>query len=147
MIIGFSFNKISAQRKEIPNKSININNNVQIKDIDKEELKYKKGKEAGIKVLFEFKSSYESESGKNDIGEIVLEGELIDAEEQKIADEAVKQWKKDKKIDPSIIKPVMDAILARCNIEAIVVSREISLPPPLPMPRVADKAQGQQYIG
>ena len=46
----------------------------------------------------------------------------------------------------------MDSILARATIEAVVISREISLPPPIPFPKVSDRQDkpvqpNQPYIG
>ena len=50
--------------------------------------------------------------------------------------EAEKQWKKDKKIPKEIVEEMMSHILSKCNIEALLMSREINLPPPIPLPKV-----------
>ncbi|MCX6709582.1 MAG: hypothetical protein NTV63_01340, partial [Candidatus Woesearchaeota archaeon] len=94
-----------------------------------------------LKIMFEFKSAYEP-----GLGEVVFEGELIDVEEDKIAEDALKQWKKDKTISQVLARPIIDSILARSTIESVIVSREIGLPPPIPVPRVSEKTN-QQYIG
>jgi hypothetical protein len=35
--------------------------------------------------------------------------------------------------------PVLNSILAKCNIQAIILTREVNLPPPIPLPKVQFK--------
>ena len=52
----------------------------------------------------------------------------------------IKQWAKDKKLDKPIMNVVLNNILAKCNVQAICMSRDIGLPPTIPMPRVRWKS-------
>lgn len=143
MIIGFGFSKISVERKKVPAGEMKVNNNVQIKTLDKAEIAGPKKENTGLKAAFEFKTVYEPA-----IGEIVIEGELVLLEPAKVAEEALKQWKKDKSITKELIREVMDTILSKATVESVVLSREIGLPPPIPVPKVSDATpQKQQYIG
>ena len=46
---------------------------------------------------------------------------------------------KDKKIPKEVMTPVLNNILAKSNVEALVLSRELNLPPPIPLPKVEVK--------
>ena len=50
--------------------------------------------------------------------------------------EILKSWKKDNKVDKDILGPIYNTILSKCNVQAIVLSRDIQLPPPIPLPKV-----------
>jgi hypothetical protein len=144
MIIGFGFSKISVERKKVPAGEMKVNNNVQIKTLEKAEIAGPKKENTGLKATFEFKTSYEPA-----IGEILIEGEIVLLEQAKVAEEALKQWKKDKSITKELIREVMDTILSKATVESVVLSREIGLPPPIPVPKVSEnpEKQKQPYIG
>jgi hypothetical protein len=144
MIIGFGFNRISAERKNAPKEKMQVNNNVEIKNIEKGDINSPKKGLSAIKFSFVFKSTYEPA-----VGEIIIEGEVIDLQQDKIVDETLKQWKKDKHVKPEVMTAIMNEILARATVESVVTSRAISLPPPIPIPKVGPKAEekGNQYIG
>jgi len=133
-IIGFNILKIEAERSPETKGKISINNNIQIKDIEKTELFLGKSKQEGLRFRFEYVSSYEPK-----IGKITLTGDLVAVEEKEKASEIVEGWKKNKKISTEIMAPVINSILNRCNIQAILLSREIGLPPPVQLPKVQVK--------
>jgi hypothetical protein len=130
-IVGFNFNKISAERKDGVKGKINISNNVAITKIGEHDLHMDKGKQDSLKFSFQFTSKFEP-----GLGNITLEGDLIIIEESKKAKEILDNWKKDKKVSKDIMTDVLNTILARCNIEALIISKELALPPPIPLPKV-----------
>jgi hypothetical protein len=130
-IVGFNFSKISVERKATPSGKVSINNNVAIKNVDKTDLSLGKSKQAGLKFTFEFKVNYEPK-----IGQIILEGDVLDLEEEKMVTDTVAEWKKSKKIPQGMMRAVLNTILSRSNIQALILSREINLPSPIPLPRV-----------
>ena len=127
-IIGFNFNKVMVERKSMVKGNININNNISIKDIDKMDITFAKDDQQGLKFSFEFVSKYDP-----DIGEIRILGEVIVLEPKKKAEDIAKQWKKDKKIDAAVMNPIFQAALEKCHIEALILSRDVNLPPSLPL--------------
>jgi len=135
VIIGFNFNKILVQRQSILKGKINIKNNVTIKNVEKSSLFLGKGKQEGIKYSFEFTSKYEP----NSVAEIVLEGEILSVEESEKAKEILESWKKNKRIPNETMANVLNNILTRCNIEALILSRDANLPAPIPLPKVQVK--------
>ena len=86
----------------------------------------------GGSSTYEFKSKFEP-----NIGEIVFEGEVMDLEDAKTTEAVLKGWKKDKKLPDELMSVVLNSILAKCNIQALVLSRDMNLPPPLKLPKVA----------
>ncbi|MAG08078.1 hypothetical protein CMO89_01285 [Candidatus Woesearchaeota archaeon] len=133
-VIGFNYNTISAVRKPVPKGEVKINNNVSIKDVETQHVQLGKTKQETLKVSFEFISKYEP-----NFGEIKLEGDIIFAEDEKIIKEVSDEWKKNKKLSKEVLTNVMNNVLGRCNIQAMVLSRDINLPPPLPLPKVQSK--------
>jgi hypothetical protein len=133
-IIGFNLAKIEAERSPQVKGKISIKNNVQIKEIENADLFLGKSKQAGIRFSFEYISTYEPSAGK-----ILLKGDLLAVEEEEKVKEIVSGWKKDKKISPEIMAQVINNVLSRCNIQAIILSREIALPAPVQLPRVQVK--------
>ncbi|MEM0231196.1 MAG: hypothetical protein QXW00_00215 [Candidatus Woesearchaeota archaeon] len=146
MILGINFVKISAENKKRVAGQLQVNNNVQIKGVENAEIGGSQKNSGGIKVSFTFTTTYTP-----DIGLIELEGELIAVEKKEVAESAVKEWKKSKTLLKELVKEIMDAILARATVEAVVISRELSLPPPIPFPRVNEQQSEQkgsnEYIG
>jgi len=130
-IVGFNFSKISVEKKESVKGKISINNNITITNVEKKDLILGVAKQDGIRFEFEFTSKYEPK-----FADIILGGEVLylgDAEEvKKVMDE----WKKSKNIPKDVKVQVINAALTKCNIEALILSKEVNLPPPIPLPSV-----------
>ena len=131
-MLGINFSKIEAIRKAPVRGKISINNNIAIKDAKKQELKIQ-DKES-VKIEFEFTAKYEPE-----IGSITIEGDTVIVDTTEKIKEVLDQWKKDKKLPEELLSQVMNGLLSKCNIEAIVLGREVGLPPTLNMPKVKVK--------
>jgi len=110
---------------------ISINNNVSIKDVVEVDLALGKAKQKALKFTFEFTSKYEPK-----VAEILLRGELLYLGDERKIKEITDKWKKDKKIPKDVTKVLLDHVLAKCNIQALILSKDINLPPPIPMPKV-----------
>ncbi|HLC47413.1 MAG TPA: hypothetical protein VJI75_06845 [Candidatus Nanoarchaeia archaeon] len=128
---GFGFTRISVEKKENIKGKINIKNNVAIKEIERTEVSFGKSMQPVLKFIFEYRSDYEP-----GIGSIVLEGNLLDVQDDKLIDDVIRVWKKDKRINNDILTPIINNILTRCNVESLLLSREVNLPPPIPLPKV-----------
>ncbi|MBD3313743.1 hypothetical protein GF345_04845 [Candidatus Woesearchaeota archaeon] len=135
-IVGFGFTKMLIQRKSEVKGKVNINNNVSIQDVEETDLSLGTAKQKGLKIFFEFKSEYQP-----DIAEILFEGHVLDVEDPKELAEITKGWKKDKKLPKTIMEPVVNSVLMKCNIQALIMSKELNLPPPIPLPKVGGKKQ------
>ena len=144
MIVGFGFTKLSAEKKEAAKGKIDINNNVSVKEAKEDSFFIGKDKQGIIKFTFEFTSKYEPA-----IGTILFEGEILYLDEPKKIKEILNSWKNDKKISPEIMANLLNTILTKCNVQALILSQEINLPPPIPMPKVqiAPPQEKENYIG
>lgn len=143
MIVGFGFTKLSAEKKEAAKGKIDINNNVSIKDIKEDSFSFGSNKQNVIKFIFEFTSKYEPS-----VGSILFEGELLYMEDPKKTKEILASWKKDKKVPKELMAGLLNTILTKCNVQALILSQEINLPPPIPMPKVQIAQQAEKnYIG
>ncbi len=129
-IIGFSFTKMQAEKRSPVHGQININNNVAVTDLQDANLSMAQSKK-GLKLLFAFTSTFEP-----DLGSLQLDGEVILLEDTKVAEELLSNWQKSKSLPPELMPIVLNAILERCNIQALIMARDIGLPAPIPLPKV-----------
>lgn len=142
-IVGFNFSKIDVVRKEkTVTGNISINNNVAIKNIEEADLSIGKDKQDVLKFSFEFNSKYEPE-----IGNISLGGSLLLLDDSKKIKDILSNWKKDKKIAKEVMAGILNTVLAKCNVQALILSQEVNLPPPIPLPKVDTSKGSKEYIG
>jgi len=130
-IVGFEFTKINVQKKDLAQGKINISNNVGIIDIQRSDLEIGKSKQSGIKFIFEYRSLYEPNFAKIELG-----GTILYLTDEKSSKEIFESWEKEKKIKQDIAEKIINAILTKANIQSILLSNTVNLPPPVPMPKV-----------
>ena len=95
-----------------------------------------------MKFTFEFTSKYEPK-----LGTILLGGDVLFLTDSKKSKEILDGWKKDKKVPKEIMAGILNTVLARCNIQALILSQEVNLPPPIPLPKVKVGNKDKNYIG
>jgi hypothetical protein len=130
-IMGINFTKIDVEKKSSPKGKVNISNNVSLTNIEKVNLNFVDDKNEALKMSFNFESKFEPE-----LGHIKLLGEVIFMAQKSKAEELLSQWQKDKKIDADVMTVVLNNVLNKCNIEALILSKEIGLPAPIPLPKI-----------
>jgi hypothetical protein len=136
-VIGFSFTKMLIEKVNPVKGKISINNNVGIKGVEETKLNINDNRKA-LKINFEFTSTYEP-----NIGKIFLEGEVIYLIDKDRAEEALKNWKKNKKVEREMMTNVLNNVLAKCNVQALILSKDMNLPPPIPLPKVNEEKDGK----
>jgi len=130
-IVGFNFTKIEAEKKDVIKGKINVNNNVAIKDVKEKKISLANDKQKVLSFTFEFIAKYDP-----DIGLIKFVGDVLLMEETKKAKELLDGWKKDKKMPKEIMPVILNTVLNKCNIQALILSEQINLPPPIPLPKL-----------
>jgi hypothetical protein len=130
-VVGLQINKIVVDKIAPVKGKVSVNNNVAVKDVEKTDLTFGSSKQDAVQFKFEFKASYEPK-----IATMTFEGVVTYFDTPAAIEDIMKGWKKDKKVAPEIMSGVLNSILTRCNIEALLLSREVNLPPPIPMPKV-----------
>lgn len=141
-IIGFNFEKISAEReipKEVKDK-LEINSNINIKDIIQEKVEIVKDK-LPLKFSFEFLITYNPQVAK-----ILFQGFAILLFDKEKAKEILKKWK-NKKIEDDIRIPLFNFILTKCNIRALQLEEELNLPLHIPLPKIQANQNNKSYTG
>lgn len=122
-----------VERKDGPLGKMKVNNNLALKKLEKVPLSLA-GTENCLKLSFNFEANYEPK-----IGDIKLDGYILYMEKEEKMDEFMEHWKKDKKLPKEVMQGLMNNILSKCSVESVMLSREINLPPSIPVPRVTVK--------
>jgi len=130
-IVGFNFTKILVEKKTGIKGKVDIKNNVSVKSVESTDLSLGTSKDKALKFGFEFTSEYTPV-----IGHIMLTGELLYMSDSSSQDEILKNWKKNKSVPKDTMNEILNIILMRCNVEALILSRDVNLPPPIPLPKI-----------
>jgi hypothetical protein len=130
-IAGFNFSKINVEKKGKLQGKIDIKNNVSITGIEESSLNLASKSQKVARITFDFDINYEPK-----IGTIKFSGDIIFlATEEKIK-KYVEEYKKSKQIPKEIAPVILNTILTKGNVLAIILSEQINLPPPIPLPKV-----------
>lgn len=83
-----------------------------------------------VKVDFRFSINY---TGMGPMGSIKMEGFLVfEGDASAIA----KQWGSEKKIPDEVAQEIFGVVSRNCIIEAVVIARDVRLPPPIQLPQI-----------
>ncbi len=129
-IVGFNFTKINAERKQSIVGAVNISNNIQISDVKEAKLGIA-GDRGALKITFKFTSDYAP-----NLALMVFEGDVLFLVDSKQTQGILDGWAKSKNLPPELAAGVMNHVLDRCNIQALLVSKDLNLPSPVPLPKV-----------
>lgn len=129
-IVGFNFTKISAGKDMGAKGQISINNNITIGNIEKANIGISGGKSA-VKITFKFITSYNPK-----IGTIELEGSTVVMLEEKQIERVLAGWKENKSLPPESAASILNYMLEKCNIQSLILAKDIGLPSPIRLPRV-----------
>lgn len=130
-IVGFSFTSFDAQKKSQGKGKINIANNVTISEVESADLFLGSNKQDGLRFNFIFTSKYDP-----DVGNISIKGNVLYLEDADKIKKILADWKKDKKIPQDATEEVLNNVLSKCNIQALILSKDLNMPPPIPLPKV-----------
>jgi hypothetical protein len=132
-IIGFSLSKISVERKEKLEGKLEIKQDIDIKEVEKDKIPI--SNEEVFKIKFRFNVDY-----SKDLAKLELEGSVILLPEKQEGKFFSVSWK-DKQI-PDEFKPmIFNFIMTKCNLKALTLEDEMGLPLHLPMPKLSPKKQ------
>ena len=65
-----------------------------------------------------------------------LSGELLYVSEDKLRKEILDEWEKSKKLSDDATRELLPGIFNRCNIQAVILTKEVNLPPPFKLPSI-----------
>jgi len=138
-VIGFNFDKITAERKKPFQGKIELKSNIDLKDISQEKIDIMKEKDV-LKFLFDFTVNYEPGMASLNFTGIILA--IVEKDQVK---EVLKKWKT-KKIPDEIRLPLFNLILTKCNLKALQLEEELGLPTHVPLPRLQAQQNNQNYV-
>ncbi|MAH33213.1 hypothetical protein CL615_02370 [archaeon] len=135
-IVGFNFTKIEAEKKELTKGKIKINNNVSITDVGEKNISVGTDKQKILRCSFEFVSKYDP-----NVGMIKLIGNVLYMNDSKKVKEIMDGWKKDKKLPKELMASILNTVLNKCNVQALILSEQISLPSPIELPKIQQQKE------
>ena len=146
-IVGFNYNKIDVEKKELSlkdkSKNMQVKSNVNINEVKEQKLPTGKEKNEGLRIDFTFTLQYDP-----DLGHINLQGFIFYLDDAKVMKTIYKEWEKDKQLPQEVMGEIINMVLLKSNIKALYLSQEVNLPPHIQMPRVVPKqAPADNYIG
>jgi len=130
--VGFNFTKIYAEKKRASEQNIRIENNVGIIGI--KESNVVDPKKSLLRFEFNFVCKYEP-----GLGLIELKGELVELYDKELAGKILLNWNAEKKVSKEIMAGILNNILHKSNVQAIILSRDLGLPTPIAMPKLEVK--------
>ena len=130
-VIGFHFTKMVAEKKKSTVGKINVSNNIILTSVKEAKINMGSSKQKGIEFSFEYTSKYEPE-----IASINLQGAVVFIGSDAKVKETLKKWEKDKVLLPDVLEEVYNNLLSKCHVQALILGRDMQLPPHLPMPKV-----------
>ena len=131
-IVGFNFTKINVERKQDNVKGkIDIKNNVAIIGVEPSDLSLGGASQKALKIIFDFNVNYEPK-----LGSMKFTGDILFLGEAAKIDGILKDWEKTKKLPKEMTAGIINTVLTRCNIQALILSQQLNLPAPIQLPRV-----------
>lgn len=126
--IGFNFTKISVERFAPVKTGVKIQTSVDIKEIKTAKADLFNSKEDFLEVKFSYSVKYEPKAA-----ELNFEGLVLIAAESKEAKEILKSWKK-KELPEEFRIQVVNIVMRKANLKALVFEDEMNLPLHVPLP-------------
>ncbi len=135
-IIGFNFRKVSAERKKEIKGKLEIKTRMEIEKIEKEKLDI-----AGevLRFFFVYEINYEPNHAT-----ISFEGTVLMKSDNK--EDTIKildDWKKSK-VPDDIKLLVYNFVMTKCNLKALQLEEEFSLPPHIPLPKLTPQNEKKE---
>jgi hypothetical protein len=130
-VVGFNFNKINVERLGPRKGKINIATKSSTTGITEAKVPFNNEKTKCLKISFTFESTYEPS-----VASIKFEGELLFLFPIEKADEVLAKWDESKGLLKDVTPAVMNPILDKCSIQALILSKELNLPSPIQLPKI-----------
>ena len=130
-IIGFHFKKLNAERKKSPIGKINVSSSLTITTVKEAKVNMGSDKQKGIEFSFNFKTVYQP-----DIASIDIDGAVVYLGSSEKVSTALQKWDKEKKLPKDVLESIYNAILPKCNVEVLLMAKEMQLPPHVPFRKV-----------
>lgn len=135
--IGFQFTRFSAQKNDVRGQ-ITVKTNIGISSVQPEPMQIPQAKAVPLRISFVYDVIYEPNAGK-----IVLEGFVIQLVSVEQAQAAQKLWDEKKALAKDIITPVMNTIFTKCQLQSIILSKDLNLASPVQLRKLKFETPAQ----
>jgi len=126
MIVGSRITRVEATKgKDGPGKGLRVE--INLTDVG--------GKGEDVEVKYVFAADYQE-----GLGRIVIEGEILDRADKKVADEARKMWKEKTDLPPDYKLALINSVNYIASAEGVLAAKMLRLAPPIAPPRITRKA-------
>jgi len=127
-VIGFNFDKISAEKLKDRTEKLNIKTNIDISEIKQIKSDILKTKEDIVQAKFSYTVRYEPGYANID-----LKGTVLLSLEEKQTKEVLKEWKK-KQMPEGFRTVLFNIIMRKASLRSLHLEDELNLPLHLPLP-------------
>lgn len=127
-VIGFSFNKIDAEKKAAPGGKIEVKHNVSWKNVEETSVSFGSENKGFVKIEYDFDIVY-----GEDYGKISFSGEVIYSDTKEIISEIVKEYESSKKLPENVSETILKFVFDKCVLKALNVAEDLKLPHPVPL--------------
>jgi len=128
-IIGFNLTRILVERKEAPKGKVNIDQNIDIKDVSEETIPISKDKI--LRITFNLFINY-----SEDFAKLEFEGNVMILPEKDELKKFLDSWK-NKDLPEETRTTLFNFIMNKCNVKALYLEDELAIPLHVPMPRLS----------
>ena len=126
--VGFSLSKIALERKESSIAKLEIKSSIHLSGVSKDKLKLIANKDT-LKINFEYNLEYAP-----NLATIKFAGIILYAADPSESDNIIKEFKKSGKLGKDLQTGIYNFIFQRCNIKALQLEQELSLPAHIRLP-------------
>ena len=135
-IIGFTYEKITAEKKEAIAQQHHITNTIEFTDVKEQPvalMKESKPFKVSYKLSIEYLSGTNEDKKAHKQAEIIFQGSLLIAASAQESQEVLKHWK-NKQLPEGFRIQLFNNILSKCAIKALQLEEDLGLPhyPKLP---------------
>ncbi len=127
-VVGIFIKSIEARRYADKIKNLEVKNNTKIENVKQHEIQVLE--KNGLDIEFNFTTEYKDDAKK--IAEISVSGNLYFIDDN--CEKAIEVWQKENKLPDEINLEIINNILRKCFIKSIILSEELQLPSPVPLP-------------
>lgn len=132
-IIGFGFDKISAERKSAEIKDNKLQNGVKITSLKESKIKIGNEEKSALNLSFEFIVDYQAQ------GKVELLGHLLYYDTPENIKTLIDLWNKDNKLPTAFGTRVYNYIFNKTHVKAMQLEEEVNLPFHLRLPTLKIK--------
>lgn len=141
-VLAVGFSKMLVEKKNPLKGKISINHNTVIQDVKEAELAIGNTKQKSLTITFQFTTDYTSDASKDktSFAHLSLEGDLVWVDKPEGLKESYKAWQENKQLPKDTLVPVMNSVISKSMLQALVLTKEMNLPSPLRLPHLSPES-------